>query len=49
VSFYTAAADQLQLAEQAMAAAYGKEGEKLSNRKEGLDTSARNTLKRKDA
>lgn len=50
VSRYTAAADQVRLAEQAMAAAYGMEGEqKLSNHHDGLDTSTANYLKRKDA
>jgi len=50
VARYTAAADQIRLAEQAMEAAYGMEGEqKLSNLKIGLDTSARKSLKRKDA
>lgn len=50
VSRYTAAADQERLAEQAMAAAYGMEGEqKLSNHGERLDNSPRNLLKRKDA
>lgn len=49
VSRYTAAADQERLAEQAMAAAYGMDGEqKLSNLGDGLDISARNLLKRKD-
>jgi integrase len=50
VSRYTAAADQVRLADQAMAAAYGMEGEqKLSNPVERLDTSASKSLKRKDA
>jgi len=50
VSRYTAAADQVRLADQAMAAAYGMEGEqKLSNPNERLDTSGSNALKRKDA
>lgn len=50
VSRYTAAADQVRLADQAMAAAYRMDGEqKLSNPADGLDTSASNTLKRKDA
>lgn len=50
VSRYTAAADQSRLAEQAMSAAYGMDGEqKLSNPNERLDTSASNALKRKDA
>lgn len=48
VSVYTAAADQVLLAEQAMAATYGMDGEqKLSNPSEGLDSSASNALKRK--
>ncbi|WP_234050744.1 MULTISPECIES: tyrosine-type recombinase/integrase [unclassified Xanthobacter] len=48
VSRYTAAANQALLAEQAMAAAYGMEGEqKSSNPNEGLDTFASNPLKGK--
>jgi integrase len=50
VSRYTAAADQVMLAEQAMTATYGSEGEhKLSNPKKRLDNLASNALKRKDA
>lgn len=50
VARYTAAADQSRLAEQAMEAAYGMDGEqKLSNLDDGLDTSAPKSLKRKDA
>ena len=46
VSRYTAAADQVRLAEQAMAAAYGADGEqKLSNHVEWLDKTGSNTLK----
>lgn len=49
VSRYTAAADQVRLADQAMAAAYGMEEEqKLSNREGRLDNSTPNVLKRKD-
>ncbi|MFG1431724.1 tyrosine-type recombinase/integrase [Xanthobacter sp. V2C-8] len=48
VSRYTAAANQVLLAEQAMAAAYGMDGEqKLSNQREGLDKTNPNPLKRK--
>jgi integrase len=50
VARYTAAADQVRLAEQAMVAAYGMDGEqKMSNRDERLDNPARKSLKRKDA
>lgn len=46
VSRYTAAADQVRLAEQAMAAAYGADGEqKLSNLAERLDKTGDNSLK----
>ncbi|MFG1404087.1 tyrosine-type recombinase/integrase [Xanthobacter sediminis] len=48
VSRYTAAANQVLLAEQAMAAAYGMDGEqKLSNQRRGLDKTNPNPLKRK--
>jgi integrase len=50
VSRYTAAADQSRLAEQAMLAAYGMEGEhKLSNPNDRLDNLASKPLKRRDA
>lgn len=49
VGDYTAAADQIRLAEQAMRAAYGMEGEqKMANPDAGLDTLPTNALKRKD-
>lgn len=50
VSRYTAAADQVRLADHAMAMTYGMEREqKLSNREEGLDKTQAKPLKRKDA
>lgn len=50
VSRYTAAADQVRLAEQAMAATYGMDTEQnLANPTERLDNSASNSLKNKGA
>ena len=49
VSRYTAAADQVRLADQAMALTYGmKQEQKLSNRDDGLDKNAHKALKIKD-